>query len=133
MLLFAVSAVDKLRQVPLKNLAIFVLVIGALIVAIFLIRKAAGMNRIFLVLIGGTIMAVLLMTWTYQRNEPKFLSPLIDTLAQFFPSAPKPLSARPDKSDPSGARKPAAQAQKENPAAQPTKDQPTTPSRAKVY
>ena len=27
----------------------------------------------------------------------------------------------------------AAQAQKENPAAQPTKDQPTTPSRAKVY
>jgi hypothetical protein len=74
-----------------------------------------------------------MMTWTYQRNEPKFLSPLIDTLAQFFPSAPKPISARPDKSDPSAAGKPAAQSSKDKPAAQPTKDQPATPSRPKVY
>jgi hypothetical protein len=131
MLLFAVSAVDKLRQVPLKNLAIFVLVIVALIVAIFLIRKAAGMNRIFLVLIGGTIMAVLLMTWTYQRNEPKFLSPLVDKIAPFFPSAPKPLSGRPEAGDPSGAKKPAEQPSKDQP--QPPKGQPPPPPRSKVY
>jgi len=104
MLVLAVSALEKLRQVPLKNLAILGLVIVVLIGVIFLIKQVAGMNRLIFIIVGGTILVVLLMAWVYQRNEPKFLSPLVDKIAPFFPSAPKPLSGRPDAATRSGQR-----------------------------
>jgi hypothetical protein len=131
MLVLAVSALEKLRQVPLKNLAILGLVIVVLIGVIFLIKQVAGMNRLIFIIVGGTILVVLLMAWVYQRNEPKFLSPLVDKIAPFFPSAPKPLSGRPDAGDPFGAKKPAAQPPKDQP--QLPKDQPPPPPRSKVY
>jgi hypothetical protein len=109
MLVLAVDVMEKLRHVPLKNLGFLALGILGLIVAIILIKKAAGMNRIIFVIIAGTICVVILMTWVYERNEPAFLTPMIDKMAPFFPSAPQPLSARPDKSDPGGPKKPAAQ------------------------
>jgi hypothetical protein len=134
MMVLAVSALEKLRQVPLKNLAIFGLVILALIVLIFLIKKAAGMNRIIFVIVGGTLVLVLMLNWIFQRTEPKFLTPLIDKIAPMFSGvAPQSLSGRPDKSDPSAAKKPAAQPSKEKPAAPPANGQPTTTIRSKIY
>jgi len=40
------------------------------------------MNRIIFVIISGTIMVVVTLTWVYQRNEPKFLSPVVDLIAR---------------------------------------------------
>jgi hypothetical protein len=125
MMVLAVSALDKLRQVPLKNLAIFGLIILAVIVLIFLIKKAAGMNRIIFVIVGGTLVLVLMLNWIFQRTEPKFLTPLIDKIAPMFSAvAPQSLSGRPDKSDPSAVK---------TPAAPPTNGQPTTTIRPKTY
>jgi hypothetical protein len=134
MMVLAVSALEKLRQVPLKNLAIFGLIILALILLIFLIKQAAGMNRIIFVIVSGTVVIVLLLNWIFQRTEPKFLTPMIDKIAPMFSGvAPQTLSGRPDKSDPSAVKNPAAPQQKEKPAAPPTNGQPTTTIRSKVY
>ena len=108
MLVFAAGAWEKLRQVPSKDLANLGLAILILVVAIFLIKRAAKMNRIIFVIISGTIMVVVTLTWVYQRNEPKFLSPVVDLIAPFFPSTPPPLSKRPDAGDPAAAKKAAA-------------------------
>ena len=95
MLIFAVSAMEKLRNVPLKNLANLGLVILAVIVAVILIKMAARMNKIFLFMILALIVIVVGFTWVYQRTEPKFLTPVVDRIAPFFPSAPTPYSQRP--------------------------------------
>jgi hypothetical protein len=107
MLVFAAGTWEKLRNVPPKNLAYLGLAILVLIVAIYLAKQAARMNRIIFVIISGTILVVVTLTWVYQRNEPKFLSPVIDVIAPFFPSTPPPLSKRPDAGEPGAAKKPA--------------------------
>jgi predicted membrane channel-forming protein YqfA (hemolysin III family) len=108
MLVFAVETGEKLRNVPLKSLAYLGLGVLALAVIIFLIKKAAGVNRIFLILIGGMVIVVLTMTWVYDRNEPKFFTPFVDKIAPFFPNTPPPISSRPNPGDPSGSKKSAA-------------------------
>lgn len=94
MLLFATTAIEKLQAVPMKfwaNLAIGILVF---LVAIILIRKAAEMNKVFLGVIIFVVVSCVGFNWIYSRNEPKFLTPFIDPIADFFPTAGK---ARPDK------------------------------------
>jgi hypothetical protein len=124
MLVFAAGTMEKLRHVPLKNLANLGLAILILVVAVFLIKRAAKMNRIILVIVGTMIVIVVTMTWVYQRNEPKVLSPVIDFVRPFFPSAPPPLSSRPEPGIPSAPKKPQA------PPPAPT---PTTTIRPKTY
>ncbi len=107
MLVFAAGAWEKLRNVPPKNLAYFGLAILILIVALVLFKQVAKMNRIIFVIISGTVLVVVTLTWVYQRNEPKFLSPVIDMIAPFFPSTPPPLAKRPDVGEPAAGKKPA--------------------------
>jgi len=49
--------------VPPKNLGYLGMAILVLIVAIFLIKHVAKMNRIIFVIISGTIMVVVTLTW----------------------------------------------------------------------
>jgi len=88
MLFLAVTALAKLQNLPRRNLINLGLGILVIIVAIIVIKEAAKMNKFIL----GTIIFVTLMvicfSWVYQRNEPKFLTPLVDEIAPFFPSAP---------------------------------------------
>jgi predicted membrane channel-forming protein YqfA (hemolysin III family) len=136
MLVFAVEAGEKLRNVPLKSLAYLGLGVLALVVLIFLIKKAAGVNRIFLILIGGMVIVILTMTWVYDRNEPKFFTPLVDKIAPFFPNTPPPISSRPNPGDLSGSKKPAAAPATPatpKPAAVPSKPDQGKPAPSKVY
>ena len=130
MLVFAAGAWEKLRQVPSKDLANLGLAILILVVAIFLIKRAAKMNRIIVIIIGGMTMAVVALTWVYHRSEPKFLSPMVDKIAPFFPSAPPPLASRPDASDPYATKKSGAPAAPSAPA-KPAK--PATPPPPRSY
>lgn len=88
MLFFAVSVLEKIRHLPRKNLINLGLGILVLLVVILLIKQAQKMNKYVLLAIVAVTIAVLGFNWVYQRNEPKFLTPVIDIVAPFFPSAP---------------------------------------------
>jgi uncharacterized membrane protein len=85
MLFFCISAIEKVRQLPAKDLANLGLIVLVLIVAIFIIKQAAKMNRFVLFMILLVTALVVGFTWVYQRNEPRFLTPLIDGIAPFLP------------------------------------------------
>jgi EamA domain-containing membrane protein RarD len=89
MLFFAVSALAKLQNLPRKNLVNLGLAVLIIIVAVVLIKEAARMNRIVLFMIIAVTVMVVGFSWVYERNEPKFLTPVVDTIAPFFPSRPK--------------------------------------------
>jgi MFS superfamily sulfate permease-like transporter len=88
MLFFAVSVLGKIRHLPQKNLINLGLGILVLLVVIMLIKQARKMNKYVLFAIVTVTVVVLGFNWVYRRNEPKFLTPAIDVIAPFFPSAP---------------------------------------------
>lgn len=89
MLLLAATALEKMQAVPTKvwiNLALAVLILFA---AIIVIRKAAEMNKVVLAALIFVVVTSTGLHWVYYRNEPKFISPLIEPLAKFLPTAGK--------------------------------------------
>lgn len=87
MLLIAATALDKIKAVPADFWLKLGLGIIIVIAAVFLIRKAAGMNKVLLTVIILVVVSAVGFHWIYSRNEPRFLTPLIDKIAPFFPSA----------------------------------------------
>ena len=87
MLLLAVTAVEKLKTLPPDVWMKIGIAVGGFIVAIFVLRRVMKMNKI----IGGIIVfvvgTVVFFSWVYNRNEPKFLTPIVEKIAPFFPSA----------------------------------------------
>lgn len=89
MLLLAATTLEKLQAVPVKVWLNIGLAILIFIAAIIIIRKAAEMNKVLLSVIIFVIITSVGFNWIYARNEPKFLTPLIEPLAKFFPTAGK--------------------------------------------
>ncbi|MFA5264882.1 MAG: hypothetical protein WC378_13745 [Opitutaceae bacterium] len=89
MLSIAVTTLEKLKQVPRQfwlNVAIAILSVVALVVVI---RRIRQMNKIVLLIIVAFVAAIVSANWVYQRNEPKFLTPFVDALANFLPTKGK--------------------------------------------
>ncbi len=89
MLIFAATALEKMQAVPNKvwlNLALGILIF---IAAVIILRKAAEINKILLAVIIFVVLTSVGFNWIYARNEPKFMTPLIERIAAFFPSADK--------------------------------------------
>ncbi len=87
MLLFAVSALEKVANVPGKiwlNLGIALLIFMGVV---YVAKQAAQVNKIWLAIIVFVVLTLVGFHWIYSRNEPKFLTPLVDKIAPFFPSA----------------------------------------------
>ncbi len=101
MLLFAVakpSVWEKLQAVPTS---IWVNLLIGVVILFLLVRiwKSLGeINEfapwIVLLLVGGSVV----LYWTYERTEPKVLSPVFDFLADYLPSRPS-RPPTPDASD----------------------------------
>lgn len=87
MLLLAVTAVEKLKTLPPATW----LKIGAVIVAfvaVFVIaRRVLKMNKVVAGVVIFVVCTVVFFSWVYNRNEPKFLTPIVEKIAPFFPSA----------------------------------------------
>lgn len=64
------------------------LVILSGIVALILVRHAARMNRYVLTLIIVLLTTTIGFQWIYERNEPRFFTPLINQIAPLFPQKP---------------------------------------------
>ncbi len=60
--------------------------IGALIVLVTVLRKIAKMNKVILVVVVGVVLTIVGFNWIYERNEPAWATPVIEKLAQFFPT-----------------------------------------------
>jgi len=87
MLFLAESAVDKMKTLPPDVWLKIGIVVGAVIVAVLLFRQLLKVNK----MIGGIIFfvagTIVFFSWVYNRNEPKFLTPFVEKIAPFFPTA----------------------------------------------
>lgn len=84
--LLAVTALERLQQVPTEFWWRAAIAIVAVIVAVAVVRKLARANKVVLAVIVFVVAVILFFSWIYNRNEPRFLTPVIDKIAPFFPS-----------------------------------------------
>jgi len=85
--LFAVSAVDKMKTLPPDIWLKIGVTIAAILIVILVMRHVLKMNRIIAGIVMFVVFSVFFFSWVYNRNEPKFLTPIIERIAPFFPSA----------------------------------------------
>jgi hypothetical protein len=81
------TALDKIEKIP----PAFWMKLGACVLGVILVviifRKVLKINKFVLggvLFIGG---GLIWFNWIYHRTEPAFLTPLINRIAPFFPSA----------------------------------------------
>lgn len=86
MLILAVTALEKLKQVPADFWIKAGLGIAAFFVAVIVIQKVAHVNKMVLGAVVFVTCGVLFFSWIYERNEPEFMTPIISAVAPFFPS-----------------------------------------------
>ena len=87
MLLLAVTALEKIQTLPPAIWLKIGIAIGAFILTIFLFRRVMKMNKIIAAVIVFVVCTVVFFSWVYNRNEPAFMTPLVERIAPFFPSA----------------------------------------------
>jgi hypothetical protein len=91
----AATTADKLKHVSGHFWLVAALVVVGLFVAIVILRKIWEMNKIVLGIILAVAFVLIGFNWVYQRNEPKFLTPFVDALAQFLPTKGSYGAAKP--------------------------------------
>ena len=82
----AATPLEKLKQVPPAfwwKVGAAVLVIIILFIAL---KQVAKVNKVVLAVIMVVVYTVVGVNWIYERNEPAFLTPVIDKIAPFLPS-----------------------------------------------
>jgi len=88
-LLFAAAetTLERLEKIPRGFWIKIGLAVAAVIVAVIVIRVVLKINKFVL---GGVVFiaaGLIWFNWIYHRNEPKFLTPIMDRIAPFFPAA----------------------------------------------
>lgn len=86
MLLFAVTALEAMKELPKETWFKIGIVVAAIVVVVVVVPKVFKMNKIILGVIVFMVSSIVFFSWVSQRNEPKFLTPLLDRLAPFFSS-----------------------------------------------
>jgi len=87
MILLAVTAVEKMKTLkPEVWLKIGIVIVGFLL-AVLLFRRIMRMNKIIAGVVVFVGLSVLFFSWVYNRNEPRFMTPIVEKIAPFFPSA----------------------------------------------
>jgi len=86
MLVFALTAMEKLQRVPVEFWLKLVTIVSVFALTLVLIRSISQMNKVLLTVSIFLIVTILGFHWVYERNEPKFLTPVINRIAPFFPT-----------------------------------------------
>ena len=81
------SAADTLKQLPPQTWLKIGIGVTALIVTVVVLRKVLKMNKVIMGVVAFVVGSVLFFSWVYNRNEPAFMTPIIEKVAPFFPSA----------------------------------------------
>jgi hypothetical protein len=83
----ATTTLDKLKAIPPAFWGKVGLGVLGVIVVFIVIQKVLKINKFVL---GGVVfisLGLMWFNWIYHRSEPKFLTPLVDRVAPFFPAA----------------------------------------------
>lgn len=83
----SVTALDKIKTLPPAVWGKIGIAVAAFILTIFLFRRVMKMNKIIAAVIVFVVCTVFFFSWVYNRNEPRFLTPIVERIAPFFPSA----------------------------------------------
>ncbi len=84
--MLATTTMEKLQRVPLQFWLKAALVLVVFVVGVILLKKVAGMNKALLAAIVLVALSVVGFQWIYERNEPAWATPVVEKLANFFPS-----------------------------------------------
>lgn len=84
---FAVTALEKIQTLPPAIWMKIAIAIGAFVLTIFLFRRVMKMNKIIASIVVFVVGTVVFFSWVYNRNEPRFMTPIVEKVAPFFPSA----------------------------------------------
>jgi hypothetical protein len=87
MILLAVTAIDKLQTLKPETWLKIGIAVVAFVGAIFVFRRVMRMNKIIAGVMVFVTLTVVFFSWVYNRNEPRFMTPIVEKIAPFFPSA----------------------------------------------
>jgi len=87
MMLLAVSALEKVQSVPPATWVKLGIAIAAIVAVVAVLRAVAKMNKVILGVVVVVTISIVFFSWVYNRNEPRWLTPIIEKIAPFFPSA----------------------------------------------
>jgi len=87
MLLLAVTALEKAQSMKPEVWLKIGIAVVAFVATILIFRRIMRMNKIIAGVIVFVVFTVVFFSWVYNRNEPKFLTPVVEKIAPFFPSA----------------------------------------------
>ncbi|MEI6105863.1 MAG: hypothetical protein WCR49_02515 [Opitutae bacterium] len=83
----AVTAWEKLKSLPPEVWLKVGIAVAGLVVGVFILRRIMKMNKVIAGVVIFVVTSVVFFSWVYNRNEPKFMTPLVERIAPFFPSA----------------------------------------------
>jgi len=75
-----------LGELPANNVLIFLFLLVGIFAAIFAVRYILRLNKFLLFFAVVIVIAGFLGSWTYNRNEPAFLTPVVDFIAPILPN-----------------------------------------------
>lgn len=87
MLFLATSALEKARSIPPATWLKLGIAVAAIVAVVVVLRAVAKMNKILLGVGVFVVVSIVCFSWIYNRNEPKWMTPVIEKVAPFFPSA----------------------------------------------
>lgn len=73
-------------EIPANNILLFFLLLVGIFAAIFVVRCILRLNRYLLFFAVVIVIAGFLGSWTYNRNEPAFLTPVVNLIAPILPN-----------------------------------------------
>jgi hypothetical protein len=82
----AATALERIKELPLTTWLKLAAIIGGFVLTVLFFRKIAHMNKVVLGVIVFVVVVIVGFSWVYERNEPAFLTPLVNKVAPFFPS-----------------------------------------------
>lgn len=86
---FFAAAGTGLKDVPSEFWTKLGIGIVGLILLVVILRKLAKVNKVVLTVIILLVLSFVGFNWIYERNEPKWATPVVDWLANYFPSKAK--------------------------------------------
>ena len=87
MLLLAVSALEKAQSLKPEVWLKIGIAVVAFIAVIVIARRVMKVNKVIAGVVIFVVGTVVFFSWVYNRNEPKFLTPIVEKIAPFFPTA----------------------------------------------
>ncbi|QYM79092.1 hypothetical protein K0B96_00315 [Horticoccus luteus] len=84
--LLAVTALERLHKIPPQFWLKAAMAVAVVVAAVFVLRKLARLNKVVLGVGVFVVLVIIGFSWIYNRNEPRFLTPLMNKIAPFFPS-----------------------------------------------